>query len=604
MARQRQTQVEVEYVQPSHTKRNVAIAAAVATGLAIAAKKSGILDLKDIKRAGVKEYLAKQAEDRNLQRAAKIAEEAPFKAAAEKSVDSMHVPHFHGAKAGEFKPKDTDPTFPHFQENQNMLKAREFYDKATQRHQQTIKFYPQASEHKYWSAPFDADNPPRPGRYVHPDLHAGLTKKWRDNQVKRAMKKKIEAHRAGEFLERKVAPTEFDISIKENRNKNGQFSSANGPMITPRDMQNAYHTEPSGKLKAGLAAAGAVAGFGALVAASPGLRRKILGQAVKEVEEAAVPAADRKTIQSITHANNETRVAEANLAKLKTESEVAKVHSHYAGVQQAADTKVAEANQARLKAELLAKQVSRQADRAERKLAERDAIHATLQQIVEGKGATPIIQAKNRFNKDIGPIYHPAEAMRHVRERLVGGPGDEGLLMRAKNSALTHERYLKEAKTPTQVAHAEISHAHYKERYNIRLDQHRRLNEVIPKIADPQERTKALSGLYDEILSTDSKIKARMDAEHGALRAARAVEKANQLPKNKPYGDTVAISQRGYGAVQGRGGKKKSNNPGKKFSDHRLITLLSRRLTRDDRVRSNVAVLRPGMIQLTRSVLL
>jgi hypothetical protein len=177
-------------------------------------------------------------------------------------------------------------------------------------------------------------------------------------------------------------------------------------------------------------------------------------------------------------------------------------------------------------------------------------------------------------------------------------------LMRAKNSALTHERYLKEAKTPTQVAHAEISHAHYKERYNIRLDQHRRLNEVIPKIADPQERTKALSGLYDEILSTDSKIKARMDAEHGALRAARAVEKANQLPKNKPYGDTVAISQRGYGAVQGRGGKKKSNNPGKKFSDHRLITLLSRRLTRDDRVRSNVAVLRPGMIQLTRSVLL
>lgn len=374
MARKRQEPAST-YVAPDHTARTLAIAGGVTAAalIGLLGKGRGGKSMIDrIKQSGVREHAT-------LQRAAKAeADLVKQSKLAEQVKDKF--PEYHGKTAKEIRGM-VESLLP---EHENLMISRRHLNEATREHQKLVAVAPKMSDYKYWAPPFDADNPPKPGKYLHPDVWQRKSDKFyqKADRTRQAVEKLAKRRiistekyppQVTKALETRglrvpgvkdkrgpehplsdrtdwrkkfedITPViEFDVQLKETRGRDGKFASGNGmPPLSPRDLQYAYHApiirqqqpdagpkKTSTLKKVAIAGIGAAAGLATLGIAAPSLRRKILGQAIAETESVGATVGtriNRSTKEGLDFAHNKEIIAtreafQARLAEQRAKHE-------------------------------------------------------------------------------------------------------------------------------------------------------------------------------------------------------------------------------------------------------------------------------------------
>jgi hypothetical protein len=603
-------------------------------------KRGHLIDA--IKDSGAAEELERQAEARRLQHAAKKATEGRIEVEALKIHHDLinNGPEHHMQTAHEVTKAAQYPIAPTAENYQHVTTARTYAVAAAQKHAQAALHNPAIKDYVYWAPPFDAENPPKPGRFYHPDVahkknldwsrekakeivHADIAK--RPAQVAKAVetrgirvpgvkdKRGVEHTKSTETDWRiKINPTgsqqgkgkpkelarqvvdflhEFDIRIKENRGRNGQFSSKNGPQSSPLDMQQAYHAPLirqhaerhgiSTGAKVAIAGIGAAAGVGALILGNPALKRKMAGKVVADAQASIAPVDEAlKKLPKGSRAALESSFAErlrsdmaakdARHAAMDAKKDLMHAHEtsqlrgHLENAQAIAATAQREKNLAKTSYKNL-----RERTEGLREIAE------THQRAAESGGTPSVLEHRvPPFGTRSVPIYTHKDALQKLRITA------DFHLEEAQRSAQTAKNRLAEAKadpasTPHKIAMMEVEVKHRVQRHAEHLDHSRRLGEI-SKIENPISLTHEMGRLQDEMWHSRKDVARRIAEEQEPLKVA------NQLKPKKPalpFGDVVSISQTGAPAVEGRGvgskrGGKKKNTKNFDMSDARLATNL------------------------------
>jgi hypothetical protein len=596
-----------------------------------------------IEENGQNKLLAKyHTSEEGLQRAANLAKDrATIRENAGRIANELHQdisvnpPIHHGQTAGEITAHiAAHPTIPTSENYEHLTKAREYAKDAAQRHAKVALREPEKANWVYWSEPFSDANPPKPGRFYHPELIQAKNEAWARSEGTRRAKegivstKPVQTNLPARGLRKpgmkdkrgvehpksdatdwrvKIDPVtgrqegkgkpkemarrfvdrihEFDIRLKESRNKNGQFSSGNGPMISPRDMQHAYHAPvlrekgmSIGK-KLAIGAVGAAGGLGLLIARSPALRARISGKAIVDEAQKATKTAAEKAVETLADRSALLSKHQADLESLK--ATLSLKHSE--------DTAkhVAKIGELATALEGMKKTVSTQTETIDsltshlhNKAAEASkarTIADTYQQVVGGHNPPPVLKPRDlsNFKRDASPLYTHEEALNKLRQHADYHVDDARLLVRSGENRV--EKLKKEEASPYQIAQAQASLHVDTERHAKHLDQRTKINDIA-KIEHPGSQAEAIQGLHDEMWKARDESKLKKAEVKSRLSVENAKERmANKKPE-MPMGDVIAISQTGVPAVEGRGvgskrGGKKKNT--KNFmSDAQLATHL------------------------------
>lgn len=610
MARNRQEPAS-GYVAPDHTVRTLAIAggvtAAALVGL-LGKGRGGKSMIDRIKQSGVREHLT-------LQRAAKaeanVAKQAKL---AEQVKDTF--PEYHGKTARETRGM-VESLLP---EHENLMISRRHFNEATREHQKLVAVAPKMADYKYWAPPFDAENPPRPGKYLHPDVWQKKTEKFAQSKERARRAVEISRARAEEsrkrLLENPTRVIEFDVHLKEGRGANGKFTSSNGmPPLSPRDLQYAYHApiiqrqkqteEPkkgSMAKKVAIAGIGAVAGLATLGIAAPSLRRKILGQAIAETEKVGATVGtriNRSTREGLDFAHNKETASlkdafQARLAeqRAKHEQELTTRVAHHDATIKDLKSQVRVHASARVMAETVANKATADLNAAK-------AVKETAIQVAEGTaGAPPIYsesgpanvaarrQSSFLYDEHGKQIYSPQGAHKRLRESLIGRPAltPGGRPSKGKIGA-TQERIAKlheqitqgpsQGMSSYQVEKLKIAHRHQTDLLATHHELLKRIDsgavshiEATGRLAANEAnalRKKSAQGIQDTIQNAERAARERTKIDQGRLSEERRRDKEAALPKSEP----------GWTGHDYHGKAPKSKNK-RHFDDIRLATRLCR----------------------------
>ncbi len=597
---------------------------AVAGGVSLAGTY-GVLKLHE----RLSKSLAAKSAERDL---GKKLKEVFAKQAAEQVSQIKHPP-FSGRTAKEFQPPPSGVIEHHYTQE-----ARRHYTEATQKHLKLIPYDEKMKDWKYYARPYDAENKPRPGKYMPPEDYDRKVNAWRLAQERKRTKAMVDESKAQKLrdeisqarhegrtkMERLLRPIEFDVTLKEGRDAGGKFSSGSAPMISPRDMQAAYHgpggkqpqpkqpnTESKSKFPLGKAAiigGGAALGLGYLALRAPAIKKKILGQAIEEAQEktATTGAGEKigkRTREALQFKHNEQLRAQQDAAKARLESTVSRMASE------------AQVTQAGLKKDLANAQAEGNAHltvrtEVEKELATEKEAHQKTQDLLKSqeeaiagtlggpvilgpdeKPLNPLLRAAHTHAKNIivqGEEIESAEgAHKAFRERLVGkevkGRPMMGLIERAAVNLKKHQDKLAElrrtggttyqiTKKEKELAIAKTTHKRYSELLTD-LDKGALTHSTIRKELDPiivnEARAQAKKSLNKEIKgiadqSTRNRKQARIEAKQKAREEAEEKKKMDELTKSDPNWPGHSYKAKA----------PKSKNPGKQFEDARLATRL------------------------------
>ena len=633
--------------------KGVLAGAAIGTGAAIGGL-FGAYKLMDkmaaSKARGIVAKSAKKvAEKTALQRAAKQAGLETFKKEAKSEVAARQPHPFSGLTARDSAPGRIVAQH-ELVEHQIHATAREQFHRVTARHVQTWAADPARKDWKYYSKPYNAEHPPQPGRYVPPKEHKRLVERESMQEEKRRVSAKVKARDFDELrrrisstaplkrkidkpsafraapsdLERRVKTTQFDISLKESRGPGGRFASGGGPMLSPRDMQNAYHApfkEPppekksigSKVKKAAVIGAGIAASVGGAALLSPSVRRKILGKAIQEtnsVAEAAAPAGtpfakgtrelvesniaqtmierDRANAEKIARIRAEAESAQTILKsshKVNTEQITRENQTHKQLYQEATGQLEAE-KKAHLKTQDLLEA---------HKEALKGAIHSPILD-TQGRLANPTARSamiKGIVNRQGQTISNPIPVTEQLKQRLSGNPKNprekghlnvladritenQGKLEKAEREGAT---VLQKDKLRNAIKTDSEAHRHYStvlKDLNEGAIDHPQISEHLYDIEIQTQRKTAEEDINKEInrIARERAANRRL-ADQASRQTAR--EAAEQARKDRE--DTKSLP--GWPGKSYKAKAPTSKNRGKQFSDTRLATRLCAAVNRD-----------------------
>jgi hypothetical protein len=610
MARNRQEPAS-GYVAPDHTVRTLAIAggvtAAALVGL-LGKGRGGKSVIERIKQSGVREH-------QGLQRAAKLEADAAKQSKLASQVKDT-FPEFHGKTPREARSM-VESLLP---EHQNLMISRRHFNEATREHQKLVSVAPKMADYKYWAEPFDADHPPKPGRYLHPEVWQKKSDKFYQKTERTRRAVEIKRARAEEskkrMLENPTKVIEFDVRLKEGRGANGKFTSGGDmPPLSPRDLQYAYHApiqrqqkqqeqpQKSGGLKkAALIGLGGVAGLAALGVAAPSLRKKILGQAIAETESVGATVGtriNRTTREGLDFAHNKetTSLKDAFQSRLaeqraKHEQELTTRVAHHDATIKDLKEQVRVHASARVMAETVA-------SKAQSDLQASKAVKDTAIQIAEGTaGAPPLYsetgpanvaarrQSNFLYDEHGKQIFSPHGAHKRLRESLVGRPAltPGGRPSKGKIGA-TQERIAKlhqditegpsKGMSSYQIEKLKIAHRHQTDLLATHHDLLKRLDtgavthiEATGRLAANEAnalRKKSAQGIQDTIQNAERAAREKTKIDHAKLAQERRKDIESALPKSEP----------GWTGHDYHGKAPKSKNK-RHFEDTRLATRLCR----------------------------
>jgi hypothetical protein len=487
-------------------------------------------------------------------------------------------PSFHGATIHEHYKINAEP-IPLNIENYNYHhEARGYYNTAVARHSKIAFKNPAVKDYVYRATPFDAANPPKPGRFMHPQEAEQKDIEWakKEGKKRHLAQKEAEEKTKGKLPMALSRFYEFDVTLKEGRDRGGKFTSGGMPMLSPRDMQYAYHepmkreqapqsSKASRLAKYAVAGIGGAIGIGALIAGSAPLWQKrgaaLAAEAEAKAAKKAARATQKKAQQAIQvlpdpelrvtkaklDAANQALVAQEEMSKLKAANVAlnARVNVH---------EKVAKTLRTRLRTQTS-------------QLRGKDVIADTLRAVQTG-GAKPIVSPTNVFGRQ-EHLYTHADAYEHFKGVLAGVEGHptkkgevneaNRIIMRLKDKIDNP----KEGATPHTIAILQAHHDAYEAKRAENLSQLQELKKI-PGIANERERVDAWDKLNKNIVASRAALKDRKAAGELEVRVKREEARLNALPRNDPLADAIAIHAQGYGAVSKRGGKPKSKNPGRK----------------------------------------